>query len=261
MKSSFAMIAGGVLFAASAAADEAPITFCLSSHNMPFSAAHPPGGIDVDIARAIADELGRRAQFKWQEPSEAPDLALLNRQCDAAMGAVVDPGEMAQGGSAAGIGLSQPYYAAGYQIVHRTGLKPPTSLDQVKGERIGVEMVSIPIYTLKLRGQKVFALASTEAVLKAVADGRAAYGYLWGPAAGWILRDRDDLKLAGNFAPEDRWNFAIAVRAKDADLLKRLNSGLRELGANGEIASAFEKYGARYMAPVQTGSREQKHRL
>jgi ABC-type amino acid transport substrate-binding protein len=234
----------------SAQADR-PLAFCLAADNLPFSAADPPQGIEVEIAREISERLGREALLVWRDANEeeSPEEALRDGRCDVAAGAIVDPGPMAQGRRVPGLALTDPYYSAGYLLIHRPEVPSVGALAELRDIRIGVEMVSIPIYTLKLRGHKVFALDDYDEVIRAVAEGRTDYGYVWGPLVAWLLRERDDVVLAEAFQPEERWNFALAVREADEPLRQALNGVVRGLTAGGAVAEIFAKYGVPYLPP------------
>ena len=232
-----------------------PLTFCLAADNLPFSAADPGRGIEVEIARTVSERLGRKAVFIWQNAhEESPEEALQDQRCEVAAGASVDPGPMAVGRRVPGLALTDPYYSAGYLLIRRPGVPSALTLAELGDNRIGVEMISIPVYTLKLRGHKVYAMHGHDEVIEAVADGRIDYGYIWGPLAAWLLRVRDDVVLAEGFEPVDYWNFALAVREEDEPLRQALNGAIRELIKSGGVAAAFGKYRVPYLTPCAAGT-------
>lgn len=232
-----------------------PLVFCLAGGNLPFSATYPPRGIDVDLAHAIGAHLDREVEFVWQSiEEESPEAALRAKRCDATMGAIVDPGEMAERSQVPGLALTQPYYRACYRLIHKPSTASPTSLADVGEARIGVDMTSIPIYTLKQHGYRVYALADTEAVVEAVADGRVRYGYAWGPHVGWLLLDREDVVLAKGLEPEECWQFAIAVRDEDRALREALAAAIEQLVASGQAQKMFASHGILYMPPVKAAA-------
>lgn len=244
------VLAGLVLPGSAGAQERPPLRFCVESLNLPMAMPHPDRGIEVDLARALAERLGREAVFVWRGPgSHAPDQALLNDECDVAPGAVTDPAPLARGGVVPGIALSRPYAAAGYLLVRRADAAPVRRLADIEEARIGVEMESVAIYTLKQRGHRVYAVDDYDAVLRAVAEGHISYGYIWGPLAAWLLRDRTDVRLASNFEMVDHWNFSLATRQADAALAAALDQAIEELVRNGEMASIFASYGVPYMVP------------
>lgn len=233
--------------AGDAPAGQSPLRVCLLAHNMPLSTSHEPWGIEGELAFALGEELGRPVVPVWIEDGEMPDSALLEGRCDAAMGAVVDAGDLARHSSVAGIALSDPYYSAGYVIVQRPEERSPNQLTDIQNERIAVEMISVPIYTLKQRGHSVYALDSMESVIEAVADERADYGYVWGLAAAWLLRGRSDVVVAQRFSPEERWDFAVAISEGDGEMLRSINAAISDLVAQGVVEELFEEYATPYL--------------
>lgn len=247
MRRTTTLLAAALLAAAPAAAQEEAITFCAGTDNLPLS--HPEVGIEVEFARALAAQLGAEARFAWAEHAESPDAALLEGRCDAALGAVVDPGPMADGRAPPGTALTAPYYGAGYVLIRRAGAPPARTLEELGETRVAVEMESVPIYTLKQRGNRVYALDDYEAVIEAVADGRVEYGYVWGPLGAWILRDRSDVEVAGEFEPVERWHFALLVREGEEELRRRLDAAIHALLTRGEVERIFAGHSVPYLSP------------
>lgn len=225
-----------------------PIRLCLAGDNLPMSAAYPPSGIEVELARALATALSTEAELRWLDHHDRAEDAVLGSRCEAAFGAVVDPG-LADSRLVPGLALTVPYHATGYSLIRRSDARPVRSLTELGDARIGVEVESVPIYTLKQRGHKVYALDDYDAVIKAVKDGRVQYGYLWGPLAAWILREREDVVLVREFEPEERWDFALVVREEEAELRELLNGAIHALMKDGKIGEIFSRYGVPYLRP------------
>lgn len=241
---------------ASAQADR-PLRFCAARHNLPLSADHPPSGVELEVAHAVAQHLGREAEFVWREPDEeGQEEGVLQGRCDAALGVMVETDGIAGNPPLPGVTRTRPYYGAGYVLIHRPGTRPVQTLGELKDTRIAVETESVPIYTLKLRGQPVHALFSSDAVIKAVADGRVDYGYLWGPVAARLLNGRKDVVIASGFRPEDRWNFALAVRDEDTEIRTKLNEAIAMLVRAGVISDLFARHGVPYLTPEQRPASE-----
>lgn len=163
----------------------------------------------------------------------------VNRGLSLAGGKVASGDALTQAQPVPGITLTRPYYNAGYVLVRRVQTTPVQQLADLGDERIAVEMVSIPMYTLKHRGLGVFAVDDHAAVIDAVADGRANYGYVWGPIAAWDLRGRDDIVIERQFKLQEHWDFAMAVRTEDHRLKKELDGALAALDQSGELAKLF----------------------
>ncbi|MBW3630983.1 MAG: transporter substrate-binding domain-containing protein [Gemmatimonadetes bacterium] len=94
-------------------------------------------------------------------------------------------------------------------------------------------------------------------VVDAVADGRAEYGYLWGPLAASLTRGRSDVVVEKAFQPPELWSFAMAVRQGDGELRQAVNRGIREMVQGGDLAGILARYGVPYYPPcssADTGS-------
>jgi ABC-type amino acid transport substrate-binding protein len=237
-------------FADSSAQTGTPLRFCAAQHNLPLSAAHPSAGIELEVARAIAQRLGREPEFVWREvDEEGLEEGVREGACDAALGVMVETGGIAGSPALPGIARTQPYYGAGYVLIHRSGTRPVQTLAELQGTRIAVEAESVPIYTLKQRGQPIHALFNHGAVIEAVAAGRVDYGYLWGPITARLLGGRTDVVIASDFQPEDRWNFALAVQENDSELHAQLNEAVAALVREGVVADIFARAGVPYLVP------------
>jgi polar amino acid transport system substrate-binding protein len=245
-----------VVLLASTAAAQAPrtLTFCTAGHHLP-PGADPEGQLEAQLARALGRGVGTEARVRWIEgDSGTVEEAVREGRCDAALGVIVDPGPMAPKRDLAGLALTAPYAGTGYVLIRRADAPPAPTLSGLGERRIAVETESVPIYTLRHRGNRVHALHDYHAVVEAVTNGRADYGYLWGPLAGWLLRGRQDVVIATEFQPVDRWEFAVAIRDAEGGLRESLNGAIHALFEDGSIMRIFRKY----HVPLHSPARGQK---
>ena len=241
-----------VTTAAAEAQSTGELTFCVDVDNFPMSEATGPSGFEVDLARALAERLGRQARFEWLDPhNDFTEKAVLDGRCDAALGAIVEPGGMTGAQPINGIALTEPYYSAGYLLIRGPATTPVGALEALRGTRIALEGESLVTYTLRQQGHQVYVLRDYEAVVDAVADGRAEYGYLWGPLAASLTYDRNDVILAEDFQPSELWSFAMAVPEAKNYLRQALNRGIREMVEGGSLDAIFSKYRVPYIAPAR----------
>ncbi|MDQ3523016.1 MAG: transporter substrate-binding domain-containing protein [Gemmatimonadota bacterium] len=250
----FGAVAATLLVTAAAADAQAPdaLTFCMWVDNRPMSDASGPSGVEVDLARALAKQLGREARFEWLDPhNDFTEKAVLDGRCDAALGAIVEPGGMAGAQPVTGVTLTEPYYSAGYLLVRRPGARAVGTLEGLRGTRIALEGESLVTYTLRQQGHQVYVLRDYQSVIDAVANGRAEYGYLWGPLAASLTRERSDVVVEKEFQPTELWSFAMAVREADTELRQALNRGVREMVEGGSLTGIFSKYHVPYYAPAR----------
>lgn len=234
-------VLAGLLFTTGLHATE-PLRICAATDNLPLSDDAPARGMEIELGWILAQRMGRKLELVWRNPGGgAADRALLSDDCDAVLGAVASGDAFTRAQPIPGITLTRPYYSAGYVIVRRAQSPSVERLAELGDERIAVEMISIPIYTLKQRGHRVFAVDDHAAVIEAVSDGRANYGYVWGPVAAWDLRGREDVVIDARFKPDERWDFAVAVRADAPKFKHEIDSVLTELEGSGVLANLFSR--------------------
>lgn len=113
-----------------------------------------------------------------------------------------------------------------------------------------MEAESVPVYNLKQRGRSIHAFFDYEAVITAVADGRAKYGYLWRPVAARLLGGRTDVVTAAGFQPEDRWNSALAAGRRPVAAC-RPGQAVGALDRAGVVTQNFARHGVPYLAPEE----------
>ena len=73
--------------------------------------------------------------------------------------------------------------------------------------------------------------------------------------AAWYLHGHPqlELRLVTGYTPRERWNMALAVRVKDAQLLMEVNRALAQLAESGELQGIYAEHGVPLRAPF-TGS-------
>jgi ABC-type amino acid transport substrate-binding protein len=145
---------------------------------------------------------------------------------------------------------SRPYYVASYRLVVGAGAGPPPAREAVAVEE-GVA-VRGP------RGREVRPYPSLDAILDAVATGRARAGYVIETRGPWLAQRRWPGRL--EFLPEsgDRFPICAAVRKSDADLKAAIDRAWEELDRSGRLAQVF----ARWHIPYEsvTGPEESEER-
>jgi ABC-type amino acid transport substrate-binding protein len=237
------------LMSMSASAGEAEkLRFCLLAAHQPFSLESNESGLEVAIARKLAEAMESQADFVWLASAGDFEEALAEGRCDLVPGALAEEGTLA-GPPLAGVTLTRPYYAAGYQLVRRPETPAVSSIGGLPEVRIGVEGDSIVNFTLRQRQQPVQVMFDTDAVINTIASGELDYGYLWGPVAAWELRHRSDVLLDTKFRVEPRWHFAIGVRDDRVELWHRVDSALGEMLEHGVITEVFADHGVPYLSP------------
>jgi polar amino acid transport system substrate-binding protein len=244
--------------------DRGEVVAAMDPANMPYSNAKSDrAGFDVEIARALAKEMGVKLRLEWLDVQRETAIGkLMQGECDLALGAAVDANAVEDDEELADkVIYSQPYYGTGYLLVQRKKGPHVRSLADIKGEksrRLGTEAGSIADYRLRQRGYLRRLYRNQVAVLKSLNDGDIDYAYLWANV-GWTLHTSPDLALeiAADYVPEDHWNIAVALRQGDDELKKHVDAALEKLVKDGTVSRTLARYHVPYFpafAEEKTGA-------
>lgn len=223
-------------------------------------------GIDVDLANAIAKQLGVRAEivdFLAEDGMEA-DLrnmiwrgSLVNGLiCDVMMHVPVDR-EFGLRNDRAVIGA--PYYREGFAMVCGVDTDCEVPPPQFKGEKIVAELDSIPDFYLS--GQFGGVLRGD---VKHVPSGAGAVDAVKTGAASVTLASRAQIEHAmmggaptlkvrkGPIPalPSPGWDVGLAVKDDSRDLAEALETMIAGFAKDGTTAAIFAKYGVTMRAPI-----------
>lgn len=244
------------------------IEFALYEDYRPWSwqEAGQPRGIDVDIARLIAADLGVEARIRLVTAGETLDADLLNYVYKGA----------AVGGHVSNVMLHVPYdvdYACRFDQVVFTGQyaserlaiaydlasypeKGPTPA-VFRYDTVGVENDSISDFFLTsvahgATADKVHRFKSTGAAMEGLA--RHEVMAVMGPRAeidaamaeGLAVHEPGLLGLA-----RSKWTLGVAVSFQHRPLAYAVDDAIAAALADGRIAAIFAGYGVDYMAPVR----------
>jgi polar amino acid transport system substrate-binding protein len=243
--------------------DRGELVVRMDSANLPYSSARDDRpGLDLELARALADRLHLKLRVGWLDTrSESAVGELLERECDLVLGEAVDVNAVAGDQELAGKVLySRPYYGTGYVLVRRKDGPRARSLADLKGgksHRLGTEAGSVADYTLRRRGYLRRLYRNQLAVLKALNDGEIDFAYLWANV-GWTLHASPDLALeiVPGYVPEDHWNIAVAMRRGDDELRRQVDEALDALIKDGTVARALARYHVPDYPPFEEPGRD-----
>lgn len=219
--------------------------------NLPYSSARGERpGLDVELARALANRLHLKLRLDWIDIHRETAIGeLIQGRCDLALGEAVEADAVEDDEPLAGkILYSRPYYRSGYVLVRRKDGPRIASLVELKGDRsqrLGTEAGSVADYRLRQRGYLRRLYRNQLAALKATADGDIDFAYLWANA-GWALHVTPDLaaklEIGPGADPADRWDIAVALRRGDAELKRRVDAALTTLVDDGTVARLLTRY-------------------
>ncbi len=206
--------------AAAGASETVELRVCFPEIDPPRS-ARGGGGFDVDVARYLARELGRRLLIVWLpeeaqtdiESTDADYRPLLTGQCEAQLSV---PGAQAIKRYRGRLVLSAPYYGAGFEVI------PADSPFQFGSPFDGTVAVRAnTVAHLALNAAKIgwSQQSSSAGIVRAVAEGAAVAGLVWGPDLALLDSDHNpDFEAP----PVLRWNLHAAFR-RNSPLLEAVN--------------------------------------
>ncbi len=201
----------------------------------PFEVTREQGveGVDVDLAHALADEMGLEVAFVYFGYDGLYD-ALDTEQVDVLISAlVIVPGRTRD------FAYSEPYFNAGEILVVPSG-SPVVEMADLNGRRLAVELgaqghVEATQWAKRLPGLTVIPFTGADEALTTVAEGEADAALVDGVSGRLYLKERPDSGLAHTEEPVTVEPYAMVVRIEDEVLLGRLDDALRSLKSSGEL--------------------------
>ena len=197
-------------------------------------------GLDVDLAHALAGELGLEAEFVYFGYDGLYD-ALATEQVDVLISAlVIVPGRMRD------FAYSEPYFNAGEILVIPAGSTIEEMAD-LDGKWLAVELgaqghVEATQWAKRLPDLTVLPYASAEYALDAVSAGEADAALVDGVSGRLYLKDHPGSALLRGGSPVTVEPYAMVVRIEDEVLLAKLDEALSSLTATGELESLIERW-------------------
>lgn len=232
----------------------------------PFSDDDKGGsGVDVDIARLLAEKLGVKLQPLWFDADENTDDDLRNMvwrgtlfgygPADFMMHVPVDKEYMAKNDK---VIFFAPYYRERFAIARNLErVDKLDSLEAFRSQKIGVEGATYPD-TILLSAD---AGAYRANVVHYKTAGEAIQGLKNGEVSA-VMAMQGELEggLAGakGFAISEpplpvlnrrQWPLGLAVKAGHEELARALQQAINELASDGSLAKAFARHGVTYRAP------------
>jgi quinoprotein dehydrogenase-associated probable ABC transporter substrate-binding protein len=231
--------------------DPKVLRVCADPHNMPLSTEHGEG-FENKIAELLAEKLGKRLAYTWYPA--APGFVrntLAAHRCDLIMG-IPQGDDLVQ--------VTNPYYRSAYSVVFKghdlDGLEM-LSDPRLKDKRIGIVAGTPPANNMAANGlmakAKPYPLvvdtrvdSSAAAMVHDLDAGEIDAGILWGPMAGYYVRQAG---LAATLVPLVKetsgprlaYRIAMGVRYTDQEWKRQLNRTIQENQA--AISKVLQSFG------------------
>ncbi len=146
------------------------------------------------------------------------------------------------------IDFSDPVYSYGEGlIVPKTDPKNYVAAEDLKGEVVGAQVGTAFVDALKKTGlfAEVKVYDAIPDILRDVNTGRLKAGYADYPILAYNISQGNfpEVRLVDSYKPTIMGTVAVGVRKGDAELLKKINTSLAKLKANGTLEKILGKWG------------------
>jgi His/Glu/Gln/Arg/opine family amino acid ABC transporter permease subunit len=193
-------------------------------------------GFEIDLASAIARELGVRAEF-INASFDGIFPALQNGSFDAVVSSVtITPERSAQ------MLFSDPYYDSGQLIAVRQGTQGITTPDNLVGKKVGVQINTTAQIDLEKRaGVSVAVYNTIDLALLDLKNGRIDAVVGDAPVLRFMIRQSfQELQTVGRRFTDEK--FGIAFAQSSEDLRRAVNAALWRIQDSGEYDRIHEKW-------------------
>ncbi len=192
-------------------------------------------GLDVDVAKALAQRLGMTPRFvsaSWINIEKE----LLENKFDVILSSWTPSRK-----TPASVAASDPYYSWGLVIaVHGADAKVRTYRDLATARLVGYYADPAVEQTLRSLGATQSKSFDSEgALFKALLDGTLDALVHDSTYVRWRVNDDPTIRVVGE--PLNRLGYHVGVRREDKDLFVRVNAALKELAASPEMAEIKKK--------------------
>ena len=231
------------------AAEIEELRICFPEHDAPRS-RRGVGGFDIDVAKALAQRLGRRLVIVWLpeetqtdiESTDADYRPLAMGQCEVQMSV---PGAEAVKRYRGWLVLSEPYYGAGLELIPADS---PFRFGAAFAGTVAVRANSVA--HLALNGTDIgwSQQSSSAGIVGAVAQGATAAGLVWGPDLALLdSAHNPDFEAP----PVLRWNLHAALR-RDNPLLDEVNRVFASDEFREQVAAHLAAHGIPVRGPFDS---------
>jgi polar amino acid transport system substrate-binding protein len=225
------------------------IRVCAHPNALPFaSRADKPPGFQIEIARALARELGVSLDIAWVL---AP-IQYRAADCDIVMDTILNKDVQSEGR----IKVSRPYYRSGVALALPSKVAGVHSFSDVADKRIGVMAGSVAQMVLGQRGLRTSAFGFEDEMMEALSQGSIDGAAVSAATIAYFNKTKPDRAVTLVYAyerePSLSWDVAVGMRGADDKLVHKVDAALAALLAAGTIRDIYARYGIDYRPPPGT---------
>jgi arginine/lysine/histidine/glutamine transport system substrate-binding and permease protein len=207
----------------------------------PFEAQAKSGGglegFDIDLMNAVGEATGLKVEFQ-SLPFDGIIPALQAGTVDAAISAMTITAERAKT-----VSFSRPYFKAGLALAVKEGTSDITSLNDLKGKKIAVQIGTTGANEAKkVEGAQVRSFDSGPLALQELSNGNVDAVINDAPVTLYAIKNSSipGIKVASDQLLTQEF-YGIAM-PKDSPNVEKVNAGLKTLLDNGKYAEIYQKW-------------------
>jgi polar amino acid transport system substrate-binding protein len=234
------------------------LRLCTNPAALPYSnrsAQHSESGFQVELAAAVAREMGLAITVVWVQGASAARKA----DCDISMDERPAAKHYDREGSTGPLisvdlplRFSKPYAGSGIFLAVPSG-SAVKRFDDLDERKIGVIVGSAAHEWLAKKGFKVSSFAFETDIVEALESGEIGAGALSAPTVGWYRHEHPNaiVTIPAGYEPEPalRWNVAIGLWRADDALVAAVNGAIDRVVAQRIPQHIYARYGVAYYAP------------
>ncbi len=199
------------------------------------TATGQPDGFDIDLIREICILCGRTPEF-IVTPFDGMIPGLNSAKYDVAISALTITPERAEQ-----VDFSDPYYLAGQTIAVPESVTTVTSLPDLYGKKVGVQLGTTgEMMAKKAPGLQVFSFDNIGAAFIDMENGNLDAVLNDYPTTQAYITSHGGAKMVGPILSKE--HYGIAVRKGDTELLAEINRALGELKSSGKYEELHQKW-------------------
>lgn len=223
------------------------LSLCAHANALPFaSKTQDPPGFQIELARALARELGVALQVEWVTSG----IHFRAADCDIVLDTIAVPEAQAE----RRLQLSKPYQRSGVGLALRPDTPGVAGFEDLVGRRVAVQSGSLAGMLLGQRGARLAAFGFEDDMIEAVVKGEVDAAAVSPATVGYFNLRHPEARLrfvhAYDAEPELRWNLAVGLRRADTPFRAAIDGAIDRLVADGTVGKIYARYGIEHRPPL-----------
>ena len=193
-------------------------------------------GIDMDLARLIAEELGMELVIENVDFNSVVNMVVTGKADAAIAGLTITPEREEE------VLFSIPYATAVQSVIVREGYEEIATLDDLVGKIVGVQMSTTgDLFVSEMEGVEVRQYSSGTNAAMDLAAGRVDAVMIDSAPAASIVSNIEGLVILEGIEMDEE-SYSIAFAKDNTELCEQVNAILEKLIEDGTVEELYIKY-------------------